>query len=178
MTKKLDSKVKEQRAEERNRKRSADKDERKKKLKGLIKLYGSAYAAAKALGISSNAFYERMTHVGLSRQDQTQCFLLEGEPVADTDKKIWFETLLKEHKSVPALAKHFKRSVSAIRGRLTRLGIKTGNGLSQEQRMEQLKSLLKEHKTVKAVATKLGVKTQSVYGRMKNYGLPVPTKTA
>lgn len=171
MSKRLPVDVKEARRHEHVLKRNAAREARAKKLSALIKKHGSAFAAAKSLDITPQAFYERMEHVGLVPHGYD---LLPGEPKDPVKKVRWLKGLITNH-SVKDIAKRYHRSVSAIHDRMQRYGLRArrrfNDGPDAETRKAWLERLLKKHHTGYRVAKRLGVSASAVYERMERYGL-------
>jgi Zn-dependent peptidase ImmA (M78 family) len=144
----------------------------RKEIQTLIKEEGSAYKAARKLEITPQAFYERMQRAGVKPAGYK---LFPGEPAEKKAKLGWLKDLLQKQ-TVKQLAKRFRVSESAIRGRMQSYGIRMQP--DKEERIKKFKELLKKHKellkkhkTGYALSKVLKVTPQSVYERMKTYGL-------
>lgn len=93
---------------------------KKQALKKLIKEHGSAYRAAKSLGISPQSFYEQMKRQGLTPQGYK---LMKGEPQDKPLRKSYYQKELKEAGSILELARRWGRSPTAVREKLLSHGV-------------------------------------------------------
>ena len=121
MSKKLPADVRKARRAEREAAYAAARAVRASEIKALIAQHGSANRVAKALGVSAQAFYEKMDNAGLSRPAPA---LLPGEPRDITKKPAWLQSRL-AHSSVVEIAERYHRSPSAIHDRMRRYGLRT-----------------------------------------------------
>jgi predicted transcriptional regulator len=134
-------------------------------IKALIRKHGSAYKAAKALGITPQAFYERMKRLRIPR---TGYPLRPGEPRQKCAKVAWLRGLVGK-KSVGEVARELGCSQSAVRARMSCYRILLRPPV--EARVKSLKKLLEKYKTGYAVAKVLQVTPQAVYDRISRHGL-------
>jgi DNA-binding NtrC family response regulator len=142
-------------------------------LQKLIDEKGSPYRAALSLGISPQAFYERMDRAGLERNRD---YLLPGEPTSKKDKKVWLSELL-DGNTVIGVAEKMHCSVGAIQRRMKLCGLRRSPDVTpnrvrpKDLRGPWLQRQLKKHGNGRRVALALGISPQAVYERMKRYGI-------
>lgn len=142
-------------------------------LQTLIDEKGSAYRAALHLGISPQAFYERMDRVGLERNRDN---LLPGEPKAQKAKKVWLQELL-DGDTVVGVAEKLHCSVGSVQRRMKLCGLRRSPDVTpnrvrpRDLRGPWLQRQLKKHGNGRRVALALGISPQAVYERMKRYGI-------
>lgn len=148
---------------------------KKQALKKIIKDHGSAYRAAKSLGISPQSFYEQMKRQGLTPQGYK---LMKGEPQDKSLRKSYYQKELKEAGSIPELARRWGRSPTAVREKLMTHGVDipkrhllAGEPEEADKKKVWLGRLLKKHGNGNQVARELGISSQAVYERMERYGL-------
>lgn len=138
-------------------------------LRALVSKHGSAYAASKALGISPQAFYERLTRKGIT--DRVARELLPGEPVERKDRKVWLSSLLKEHGTVVGVAKALGRSNAAINDRITRYCIRRKPRKTFTQKRSELKGLVATYGTAYSAAQAIGITPSAFYERLDRVNL-------
>ena len=145
---------------------------RKAELNALIKKYGNAKRAAKALGVSSATIYERMKRYGIARKVK----LLPGEP--HDGKKEWLEGLIKKHGNAHRVSKILGISAQAVYERMDTYEIPRYDHLFPDEpqnfkaKKKWLKGLLEKYGTPEGVGAFLDLHSNSVRSRMKSYGIP------
>lgn len=138
-------------------------------IEGLIKVYGSAYKAAKALRITPQSFYEQMRNRGIK---PTGYKLIEGEPKGRMKKKVWMQDLITKHQgNLCAVARELGISRSAVVSRMETYKVKNPNPDRKTREREFTRVFISKSGQVSAVAKVLGVTTSAVYERMRRYGL-------
>lgn len=173
MTKALDPKTKKKKDLEKKRLLEKDRKKRIKEITTLIKTHGNPKKAAEALNISSQAFYERMEHLGIPRSYEKK---LPGEPETIADRKKWLQTLL-EFYSVPEVAVLLRTGATTIRTRMKKFKLKPKprpnktpvNITSAHGKCDWMVGLLKEHGTPYGVAKHLHISPQAIYERIERY---------
>jgi predicted transcriptional regulator len=138
-------------------------------LQGLISIYGSAYAAAKALRITPQAFYDQMHSKGMKPKGYA---LLEGEPKGKMKKRIWLQDLIiKHHNNLSAVAKELGISRTAVVSRMGSYRIKSKYPTKLERQCEFTKVFMNKKGKVKDIARVLKVTPAAVYERVHRYML-------
>jgi predicted transcriptional regulator len=138
-------------------------------IEGLIKVYGSAYQAARALHITPQAFYEQMHRRGIKPEGYQP---LNGEPDGRMKKKNWLREIITRHQgNLCAVARELGISRSAVVSRMETYRIKNTNPNLDKRKREFTKIFKSQNGKVGAIAKVLGVTPSAVYERVRRYEL-------
>lgn len=112
MTKKLDPKIKEERAQKRKMEQIKKDKVKRNILTALLNQYGTVKKVAETLGVSTSAIYERMKRLGIE--------MVETNP----HQKVILEALLKQHKTIEKASYAYGMTPEEFKREMKLAGIK------------------------------------------------------